>query len=133
MGTNVDSTQPQPPGLTVDSVELRGRARVLIVAGEIDMLTAPDLEAAIDHDLSHVPATLVIDLSKVTFIDSSGLAALFGAQRRAACAVRVVVTPAIDRILGMVGMRDSFLLHTDLDDALEHATHEAQSSGQFRF
>lgn len=133
MGTSFDVMQPEPPGLTIDSVDLRDRVRVLRVAGEIDMLTAPDLEAAIDHDLSHRPATLIIDLSKITFIDSSGLAALFEAHRRSAGVVRVVVTPAIDRILGMVGMRETLQLHGDLDDALDHVSRETQPTSQFRF
>ena len=122
MGMRFDSTRRRPPGLRVDSAELPGRVRVLRVAGEIDILTAPDFEVAIDHDLSQAPAALVIDLSRITFIDSSGLAALFGAQRRATCTVRVVVTPAIGRILDMVGMRDTLELHADLDDATRELT-----------
>jgi len=118
VGTSVDSTRPGLRALIVESAELPGRVRVLSVAGEIDMLTSPDFEVAIDYDLGHLPATLVVDLSKVTFIDSSGLAALFGAHRRAACPVRVVATRAIARVLDLIGMRDTLLVHGDLDDAL---------------
>ncbi len=48
------------------------------VAGELDLLTAPELNAA----LAEAPGDVVLDLRGVTFVDSAGLAVLV-AQRRA--------------------------------------------------
>jgi anti-sigma B factor antagonist len=46
--------------------------------GEIDMATAPSVEAALETDRS-----LRIDLSRVTFLDSSGMSVIARANRRA--------------------------------------------------
>ena len=52
---------------------------VVAVAGEIDMATAPEL-ANVLNDFAQ--ESVVVDLSAVTFIDSSGLATLADAQKR---------------------------------------------------
>jgi anti-sigma B factor antagonist len=48
--------------------------------GELDLATAPDLVAEFEFAMEHVSKNLLIDLSQVTFIDSSGLAALVRAR-----------------------------------------------------
>ena len=55
------------------SVEHRYGVTVLAVGGEIDMVTAPRLEKAIDDVLADDPPTLVIDLTDVTLLASVGL------------------------------------------------------------
>lgn len=66
-------------------MDANGSAR-LILAGEIDM-SSVDL---LIRGLATVPATdnLVIDLAGVTFLDSTGIAALIVAHRRAAATGR---------------------------------------------
>jgi len=54
----------------------------LVVAGEIDVATAPELRRHL-HDLAdRNPTVLVLDLHGVTFIDSSGLGVLVGVLKR---------------------------------------------------
>lgn len=53
----------------------------LAVTGEIDMDTVAQLSDAVRSALSTRPAQVVIDLSAVTFLGSSGLRALLAAQR----------------------------------------------------
>jgi anti-sigma B factor antagonist len=58
-------------------------APVLIaVEGEIDLTTSEELRAAFDEALDPVPGSLVVDLRKVDFCDSTGLAALVHINRR---------------------------------------------------
>jgi len=58
-----------------------GRARVT-VSGEVDLFTAPELKAALrDLITGHDVTDVTIDLSQATFLDSTGIAALFGAYR----------------------------------------------------
>ena len=64
------------------SVEHRYGVAVLAVGGEIDMVTAPQFEKAIDDVLADDPATLVIDLTEVTFLASEGLRLLATANKR---------------------------------------------------
>jgi anti-anti-sigma factor len=60
-----------------------GDRAVLAVAGEVDLATAPALRSAIDEALDSGAGELWLDLCATTFMDSSGLHALFDGQARA--------------------------------------------------
>lgn len=66
-------------GLEIDEVRRDDRL-VLVVSGEIDTATSPDLGSR----LSEVPAdaSVTLDLSGVSFVDSSGLSVLIAAHQR---------------------------------------------------
>ena len=48
-------------------------AVVLAVAGEVDMLSAPQLAEAIHTALAASPAALIVDLTKVDFLAFAGV------------------------------------------------------------
>ncbi|MBY8875939.1 STAS domain-containing protein [Micromonospora sp. PLK6-60] len=84
--------------------------RVLLCpAGEIDMSSADALEAALRAAVRRTGARdVLVDLSRVAFLDSAGIRALLrGAQAGAEHAVRVRVTepqPVVARILRITGV-----------------------------
>ncbi len=88
---------------------------VLTVAGEIDLATAPQLAAclvdAADRDVA-------VDLSAVTFLDSSGLSALVAGSRAVAAGGHVLRTfgerDTILRVLEISGLDAVF--HEPEDD-----------------
>jgi anti-sigma B factor antagonist len=92
---------PDPVGVTVDGMAGAGR---VAVTGEIDILTAPRLEAvlaaavdAYDH--------LLVDLSGVTFMDAQGINVLLAAHRNARGTLRVVdASPQSARVLRITGV-----------------------------
>lgn len=103
------------------AVTTRDGATVLTVTGEVDLATAPALENAIDAALGSEPASLIIDLTAVTFLASAGMAALVAAHQRAGEATSIVVVadgPATSRQLKMTSLDQVFALHTTLDAAL---------------
>ena len=53
----------------------------LLLSGEVDLLTAPELEEAIRRLCVDGTTGIVLDLRKVTFMDSSGLRAMLSAHR----------------------------------------------------
>jgi anti-sigma B factor antagonist len=55
---------------------------VLDVAGEVDLSTAPGLRARIDELIRDGIRSLVVDLTDVGFMDSSGLSVLVSAMKR---------------------------------------------------
>jgi anti-anti-sigma factor len=55
---------------------------VLAVEGEIDMATSPRLIAALNEAVTDSEGPLVVDLTGVAFMDSTGLALLLNAHRR---------------------------------------------------
>lgn len=68
------------PALAIEH-RILGSWHVVGVAGEIDLATAPSVEAALESwDGSR---GLCIDLSKVTFVDSTGLRSLITAAEAA--------------------------------------------------
>jgi anti-sigma B factor antagonist len=57
------------------------RARVT-ASGEVDLFTAPELKAGLRYVILEAGATdVTVDLTGATFLDSTGIAALFGAYR----------------------------------------------------
>jgi anti-sigma B factor antagonist len=49
---------------------------VVALAGDFDIVTAREIAGEVDSLVRHAPSALVLDLSKVEFIDSSGIAVL---------------------------------------------------------
>ena len=57
-----------------------GRARVK-VTGEVDLFTAPDLKETLRGLIADGATDVTVDLRAGTFMDSTGISALFGAYR----------------------------------------------------
>ncbi|MEA2313352.1 MAG: hypothetical protein QOI03_44 [Solirubrobacteraceae bacterium] len=72
--------QPAPFEVSSDK---QGEDGKLALSGELDIASAPRLEEAADAMLAQPVRRLVIDLSGLTFIDSSGLRLLIALNDRA--------------------------------------------------
>ncbi|MGH8102110.1 MAG: STAS domain-containing protein [Chthoniobacterales bacterium] len=59
----------------------KNRANVIPLEGEIDLHVSPTIAAALTKMLEKKPKRLVVDLSRVSYIDSSGLATLIEAMQ----------------------------------------------------
>jgi anti-sigma B factor antagonist len=94
---------------------------VLAVRGEIDTLTAPAFTAAAEDLLTTPGEVLVMDLTEVRFLASSGLAVLISAARRAeerGVRLRLVVSSrSVRRPLEITGTAALFDLHSDPESA----------------
>ena len=99
-------------------------AVVVVVTGEVDILTAPRLRQAVVtalHEAGSRP--VVVDLSRVELLDSAGLAALTRARQLATTTdtpLRLVVDHArpVIRPLQITGMDQWLELHHTVDEAL---------------
>jgi len=91
------------------AVEAAANGTVVWVTGEVDIETAPQLDDCLK---SLDGASVTVDFSGVTFMDSSGIAVLAGAAKRSGERVGVVVLrgvhPRERRVLEITGM-DSVL------------------------
>jgi anti-sigma B factor antagonist len=80
---------------------------VLQLYGEFDLASAPTFEAELVRAEAE-RGPLVIDLSALEFIDSTGLARLFAAHTRAECDERELVflkgPPSVEKILRITGL-----------------------------
>jgi anti-anti-sigma factor len=100
----------EPPLLDVSVTRDDDRSKVS-VAGELDAASAGELEEALSEAVS-AGTMIELDLGEVSFIDSSGLRALLVAQQAATDAggslVLVATTPAVDRLLELTGLNETF-------------------------
>jgi anti-anti-sigma factor len=55
---------------------------VVFLAGELDLATAPELTGVLGPLIARGPQELTLDFSGLSFIDSSGVAALVDSQQR---------------------------------------------------
>ena len=67
----------------VERTTVAGRP-ALTVRGELDIVTAPELAAAVEAQLAAAVPALVVDLSETSFMDSSGARELVRVTRQAA-------------------------------------------------
>jgi anti-sigma B factor antagonist len=58
------------------------RPNVLQLEGEIDLHVSPEVAESLRSMVAKKPKVLVVDLEKVTYFDSSGLAALIEAMQK---------------------------------------------------
>src|SRR5262245_24459011 len=94
---------------------------VVTAVGEIDLYSAGGLHRAV-LDALRFADCLVIDMSQVAFVDSSGLGVLIGAHNRAnalgGSVSLVAPPPLVRRILDNTQLGRSFVLFGSLDEAL---------------
>lgn len=77
------SSSPGRPGLTVQHPVAGDDPAVVALRGELDMATAGLVEKALDAIETNTPAVLILDLTWLTFVDSSGIRLVLLAQDRA--------------------------------------------------
>jgi anti-sigma B factor antagonist len=106
--------------IAVEVIAIAGGA-VVVVTGEVDLLTADRLRdalcaAVVDHRL------VIADLSAVEFLSSSGLTALALAHRAAVAAGHELCVVAIERVvlrpIEITGLSDRIRVFASVPDAV---------------
>jgi anti-sigma B factor antagonist len=98
--------------LEVTTEDRNGLAHVAL-SGELDLSSVAKVQEELRRVEATSPATLVVDLSKLTFLDSTGLRCIVTADERARAAGRRVVI-----VRGPNAVQRVFAI-TRLDDRLE--------------
>lgn len=100
-----------PDRLTIER-RIEGDCVTLMVHGEIDLASAPELARHIDEAERSSPRSIVLDLAALEFIDSSGLHVLIEANGRGRrSAHRLILThvpPHVQRIFSLTGVDAQF-------------------------
>ena len=125
------ASPPSSPAFSISRRELDGRTSVLTVTGELDLSSAPDLKWAL-ADALDASAQVVVDLSLVTFLDSTALGVLVGVQRRLTAGTRLAIVCAdanVLKIFELTGLAGTFELFSTLELALESARGNATAAG----
>lgn len=113
--------------LETEFKDVNGR-QVLDVKGEIDVYTAPQFKEAVDKMVNAGQKHLLIDMSGVRYMDSSGFGALLSAMKRlkpdGGTISLINVSAPIDRILRITRLNQVFATYDTLDEAIQ-ATQES--------
>jgi anti-sigma B factor antagonist len=111
-----------------------GDCAVLQVAGEVDAYTAPMLREQIRELAAKGAVHLIVDLSRVDFLDSTGLGTLVGGLKRlreAGGTLTLVITaPRILRLFQITGLTKVLVIHPTVAEALTadpHWQHTAET------
>jgi len=111
--------------LAVREHELEGGVMLIDVRGEVDLYSVDELRKTLEEaeDAGHVH--LVVDLSAVNTIDSTGLAALVGVHRRLLRAggemVVIISSARVWSKFTMTGLDNVFRVATTREEALSSA------------
>jgi anti-sigma B factor antagonist len=94
---------------------------VLEVGGEVDVYTAPKLRERLVDMVNTGHKQLVVDLSRVEFLDSTGLGVLVGAHRRlrARDGSLDLVCPheRVLKVFRITGLDNVFDIHSSVEEA----------------
>ncbi|MEA2155011.1 MAG: anti-sigma factor antagonist [Solirubrobacteraceae bacterium] len=111
-----------------------GDIDVVSVSGEIHVSTAPRFRECLDAVIDAGNAWLVLDLSAVEFIDSTGLSVLLNGLRivnqRQGHMALVCTNPTVLRLFQITSLDTTFMIFPDRAAAVAHVRQEtAGSSG----
>ena len=102
--------------------EVRGNVLVLSLKGNLDAITVPELKPEIDNIVSERKTAVVVDLSGLTLIDSSGVGAivsLFKRVRALSGDVKVAgVTAQPKKIFRLLRLDRAFDIHPTIEEAV---------------
>ena len=111
-----------------------GDCAVIQLTGEIDVYSAPMLRDQIRELSAKGAVHLIADLSRVDFLDSTGLGALVGGLKRlreaSGSLALVISTPRILRIFQVTGLTKALAAQRSVADAITadpHWQHTAES------
>ncbi|MSV77838.1 MAG: anti-sigma factor antagonist [Actinobacteria bacterium] len=94
--------------ITVTSPDAGGKR--LAVEGDVDVYTADEFRRVIAESETSTPLT--INLSQVSFMDSTGLGVLIGALTRSretgSRLILEALSPRVDRLLSLTGIAEQF-------------------------
>lgn len=111
------------PPFDVSEAPLAGGA-LLTVVGELDLETAPKLRERLTAVVDGGTTAIVVDLRRVTFMDSVGLAAVLHARRRLADGGRLALVVAPESyaqlVIEIAGLPPSLATFETREAAIAH-------------
>jgi anti-sigma B factor antagonist len=115
------ASAPSTGGFAIVRRELDERTSVITVEGELDLSTAPSLKWTLVDSLDAGATRLVVDLSQVTFMDSTALGVLVAVNRRPQLSVPLAIVcqrENVRQVFEFSGTDGAFAICSTLDEAL---------------
>ena len=93
---------------------------VITVSGEVDLATSPELDVAIIAAIESDNSSVAIDLTDVSFMDSSGLGVIVRGLKRCREADKdldlVITNERVLKVFGITGLDQVIPIHASIED-----------------
>jgi anti-sigma B factor antagonist len=100
----------------------RADATLIVVSGELDIASAPELEQALDQIRPESTTLVIVDLRGLEFMDSTGLSIIVRAHQRLSehnCELTLIKgPPQVQRLLDLTGLADRLRLVSEPGELL---------------
>jgi anti-sigma B factor antagonist len=110
------------PQFDLTEEDLDERTHVIAVRGEIHVTTAPEFSRRLNEAIARGKTSVVLDLSAVEFIDSTGLSVLLNGLRRVTRAqgrlALVCANPTVLRLFEITKLDTTFDIRQSREDAI---------------
>ena len=121
------------PQFELTEEELDSRTHVIAVSGEIHVSTAPQFSRRLNDAIGQGKTAVVLDLSDVTFIDSTGLSVLLNGlrrvTRRGGRMAIVCTNPTVLRLFEITRLDTTFDIVRSREDAVKAVRGEPDQPG----
>ena len=119
--------------LELSEEQLDDVTRLITVSGEVHVTTAPEFSSRLNDAVAAGTRALVLDMSGVEFIDSTGLSVLLNGLRRVTRAdgrmALVISNPTVLRLFEITKLDSTFDIQPTLEAAIERVQAAAGSAG----
>lgn len=117
---------PETLALTVSlrgTRETRDNCQLFRLAGLLDAFSEPTFRKVLDKCVEEGPFNIVLDLSQIDFVDSSGIGALVQVAKKiqvSGGSLQIITNPRVMQTVKMVRLEEYFTLQPNVEAALEH-------------
>ncbi len=103
--------------------EVKDNYQLFRLTGLLDAFSEPTFRKVMDKCVEEGPKHVVLDLSKIDFVDSSGLGALVQIAKKAQTAsgtLQIVTNPRVTQTVKLVRLEKFLALQTSVEVAIEN-------------
>ncbi len=121
-----EATIPETLTLTVSlrgTRDVRDNCQIFRLTGLLDAFSEPNFRKALGKYIDEGPSNIILDLSQIDFVDSSGLGALVQLVKKAQTkegSVQLVTNPRVTQTVKLVRLEKFLSLQPSVDQALEN-------------
>lgn len=103
--------------------EVRENHQIFRLTGLLDAFSEPAFRKQLGKFIDEGPANIILDLSKIDFVDSSGLGALVQLVKKAQTSegsLQIVTNARVTQTVKLVRLEKFLSLRESMDEAVEH-------------
>jgi anti-anti-sigma factor len=118
----------EPLNLTVSlrgTREVQDTYQIFRLTGQLDAFSEPTFRKLLSGHIGEGPANVILDLSKIDFLDSSGLGALVQLAKQSknqAGSLQIVTNSRVTQTIKLVRLEKFLPLHNNLEEAIAALT-----------